>query len=201
MMMMMMIKESSSSFTFPPTLDPHIANLGTTTPIPPLRIVLRASVTFLPGNGDYVKGVVGLAKGLRKCRSRYPSLSAVLPDVPLEHHPVCHVINYSKLRIWEIVGYGKMIYLNHDIQVFENIDHLFDRTDGYFYAVMDCYCKKTWSHALQYQIAYCQKCPEKVQWDPKLGPRPAFYFNAGIFIYKPSHHELLRTVEALPIPS
>lgn len=90
----------------------------------------RAYVTFLAGNGDYVKGVVGLAKGLRKVKTVYPLVVAVLPDVPLEHRRVLaeqgcivreiepvyppenqtqfamayYVINYSKLRIWE-VGY------------------------------------------------------------------------------------------------
>lgn len=88
----------------------------------------RGYVTFLAGNGDYVKGVVGLAKGLRKVKSKYPLLVAVLPDVPEEHrellrwqgcvvreiepvHPpenqtrfamAYYVINYSKLRIWEV---------------------------------------------------------------------------------------------------
>lgn len=88
----------------------------------------RAYVTFLAGNGDYVKGVVGLAKGLRKANSAYPLVVAVLPDVPEEHlqilesqgcivrpiEPVYppesqtqfsmayYVINYSKLRIWEV---------------------------------------------------------------------------------------------------
>ncbi|KAL1350743.1 hypothetical protein AAHE18_06G046700 [Arachis hypogaea] len=32
----------------------------------------RAFVTFLAGNGDYIKGVVGLAKGLRKTKTIYP---------------------------------------------------------------------------------------------------------------------------------
>ncbi|CAH2041031.1 unnamed protein product [Thlaspi arvense] len=45
----------------------------------------RAFVTFLAGNGDYVKGVIGLAKGLRKVRTAYPLVVAVLPDVPEEH--------------------------------------------------------------------------------------------------------------------
>lgn len=89
----------------------------------------RAYVTFLAGNGDYVKGVVGLAKGLRKAKSLYPLVVAVLPDVPEEHreilqsqgcivreiepvHPpenqtqfamAYYVINYSKLRIWEVI--------------------------------------------------------------------------------------------------
>lgn len=91
----------------------------------------RAFVTFLAGNGDYVKGVVGLAKGLRKAKSKYPLVVAILPDVPLEHrqilisqgcivreiepvHPpenqtqfamAYYVINYSKLRIWEVCFY------------------------------------------------------------------------------------------------
>lgn len=88
----------------------------------------RAYVTFLAGNGDYVKGVVGLAKGLRKVKSMYPLVVAVLPDVPEEHRNILinqgcivreiepvyppknqtqfamayYVINYSKLRIWEV---------------------------------------------------------------------------------------------------
>ena len=89
----------------------------------------RAYVTFLAGNGDYIKGVVGLAKGLRKVRSAYPLVVAVLPDVPEEHRRILvsqgcivreiepvyppenqtqfamayYVINYSKLRIWEVI--------------------------------------------------------------------------------------------------
>lgn len=88
----------------------------------------RAYVTFLAGNGDYVKGVVGLAKGLRKVKSAYPLVVAMLPDVPEEHreilksqgcvlreidpvHPpdnqvefamAYYVLNYSKLRIWNV---------------------------------------------------------------------------------------------------
>lgn len=88
----------------------------------------RAYVTFLAGNGDYVKGVVGLAKGLRKVKSEYPLVVAILPDVPQEHRDILksqgcivreidpiyppenqvqfamayYVINYSKLRIWNV---------------------------------------------------------------------------------------------------
>ncbi|WOL10249.1 galactinol synthase 1-like [Canna indica] len=181
----------------------------------------RAFVTFLAGNGDYVKGVVGLAKGLRKVRSAYPLVVAVLPDVPESHRrllvsqgcivreiePVYppenqtqfamayYVINYSKLRIWEFVEYEKIIYLDADIQVFENIDHLFDLPNGHFYAVMDCFCEKTWSHTPQYKIGYCQQCPDKlVAWPAaELGPPPALYFNAGMFVHEPS----LATCESL----
>ena len=41
----------------------------------------KACVTFLAGNGDYVKGVVGLAKSLRKVKTKYPLVFAVLPNV------------------------------------------------------------------------------------------------------------------------
>lgn len=95
-----------------------------------------------------------------------------------------------------------MIYLDGDIQVYENIDHLFDRPDGYFYAVMDCFCEKTWSHTPQYKIGYCQQCPDKVQW-PKaeLGEPPALYFNAGMFLFEPNletYEDLLRTLKITP---
>ncbi|KAK3041801.1 hypothetical protein RJ639_000317 [Escallonia herrerae] len=171
----------------------------------------RAYVTFLAGNGDYVKGVVGLAKGLRKANSAYPLVVAMLPDVPEEHRAILrsqgcivqeiepiyppeneirfamayYVINYSKLRIWNF-DYSKMIYLDADIQVFDNIDHLFDMPDGYFYAVMDCFCEKTWSHSPQYSVGYCQQCPDKVKWPAEMGSPPPLYFNAGMFVFEPN---------------
>ncbi|KAH9303384.1 hypothetical protein KI387_014967, partial [Taxus chinensis] len=173
----------------------------------------RAYVTFLAGCGDYVKGVVGLAKGLRKVKSLYPLVVAVLPDVPEDHRlelrnqgcivreiePInppenqvqfamaYYVLNYSKLRIWEFGEYGKMVYMDADIQVFDNIDNLFHMPDGYLYAVMDCFCEKTWSHTPQYNIGYCQQCPDKVCWPAEMEKqRPALYFNAGMFVFEPS---------------
>ncbi|KAM1185791.1 hypothetical protein ACFX2G_015365 [Malus domestica] len=113
-----------------------------------------------------------------------------------------YVINYSKLRIWEFVEYEKMIYLDEDIEVYDNIDHLFELPDGHFYVVMDYFYKKTWSHTLQYQIEYCQQCPEKVQWSTsELGPPPSLYFNAGMFMFKPglkTYHDLLKTLRVTP---
>jgi inositol 3-alpha-galactosyltransferase len=91
-----------------------------------------------------------------------------------------------------------MIYLDGDIQVFDNIDHLFDSPDGYFYAVMDCFCEKTWSTSPQYKIGYCQQCPEEVQWPAELGSPPPLYFNAGMFVYEPNlltYHDLLENLK------
>ncbi|CAL9781966.1 unnamed protein product [Musa acuminata subsp. burmannicoides] len=192
------------------------------------RTPSRAYVTFLAGDGDYVKGAVGLSKGLRKVGSAYPLVVAVLPDVPQSHRrllasqgciireiePVYppesqtqfamayYVINYSKLRIWEFVEYQKMVYLDADIQVYENIDHLFDLPDGHFYAVMDCFCEKTWSHTPQYKIGYCQQCPGRLAWPAdELGPPPSLYFNAGMFVHEPSLatcESLLSTLKVTP---
>ncbi|CAL9122192.1 unnamed protein product [Musa textilis] len=191
------------------------------------QVKKRAYVTFLAGDGDYVKGVVGLAKGLRKVKSAYPLVVAVLPDVPEAHRrllraqgctvreiePVYppenqvqfamayYVINYSKLRIWNFVEYSKIIYLDADIQVYDNIDQLFDMPDGYFYAVMDCFCEKTWSHSRQYSIGYCQQCPDKVAWSAEMGSPPPLYFNAGMFVSEPAqptYDGLLETLMTTP---
>jgi inositol 3-alpha-galactosyltransferase len=94
-----------------------------------------------------------------------------------------------------------MIYLDGDIQVFDNIDHLFDLSDGYFYAVMDCFCENTWLNSPQHNIGYCQQCPERVQWPAEMGSPPALYFNAGMFVYEPNlstYHDLLETVQSTP---
>ncbi|KAF5746694.1 hypothetical protein HS088_TW06G00866 [Tripterygium wilfordii] len=208
-------------------MAPDIITTTTTTLTKRASISSCAYVTFLAGDGDYVKGVVGLAKGLRKAKSKYPLVVAILPDVPEEHRKILvdqgctvreiepvyppqnqtqfamayYVINYSKLRIWEFVEYSKMIYLDGDIQVFENIDHLFDMQDGYFYAVMDCFCEKTWSHTPQYKIGYCQQCPNKVQWHQQLGPKPPLYFNAGMFVYEPSLSVYVDLLETLKVSS
>ncbi|XP_043709907.1 galactinol synthase 2-like [Telopea speciosissima] len=94
-----------------------------------------------------------------------------------------------------------MVYLDADIQVYENIDHLFDLQNGYFHAVMDCFCEKTWSHTSQYKIGYCQQCPDKVKWPAEMGSPPALYFNAGMFVFEPSLStcdDLLKNLQVTP---
>ena len=90
-----------------------------------------------------------------------------------------------------------MIYLDADIQVFENIDHLFDTPDGYFYATMDCFCEKLWSQSLQFKIGYCQQCPDRVPWPVDMGSPPPLYFNAGMFVFNPSRSTFDKFLEAL----
>ena len=97
----------------------------------------------------------------------------------------------------QFVEYSKMIYLDGDIQVFDNIDHLFDLPNGRFHAVMDCFCEKTWSNSPQYKIGYCQQSPHRVHWPTSMGPKPPLYFNAGMFVFHPSiptYRDLLDTL-------
>jgi hypothetical protein len=110
------------------TMAPDLITAATNITNAQGKATKRAFVTFLAGNGDYVKGVVGLAKGLRKVKTMYPLVVAVLPDVPVEHRNILtsqgcivreiepvyppenqtqfamayYVINYSKLRIWAV---------------------------------------------------------------------------------------------------
>ncbi|WVZ67138.1 hypothetical protein U9M48_016261 [Paspalum notatum var. saurae] len=209
-------------------MGPNLSSYGNNKQ--PSKHPAGAYVTFLAGDGDYWKGVVGLAKGLRRVRSAYPLVVAVLPDVPEDHrrrlrHQGClvreiqpvyppesqtrfamayYVVNYSKLRIWELMadeGYDRMVYLDADIQVLGSIDGLFHLDRGRFYAVMDCFCEKTWSHTPQHRIGYCQQCPERVPWpEEQLGLKPPPpYFNAGMFVHEPSRDTARELLDALAV--
>lgn len=83
-----------------------------------------------------------------------------------------------------------MVYLDADIQVFDNIDNLFDLPCGSLYAVMDCLCEMEGP-----------PCTERVQWPQALGNEPSFYFNGGMFVFEPSlrtNNSLLTTLEVTP---
>ncbi|CAN6556430.1 unnamed protein product [Malus baccata var. baccata] len=176
----------------------------------------RAYVTMLAGDYDEALfGVVGLAKGLKKRMSKYPLVVVVLPDVSEEYRKLLashgctvkeiepvfrasYVTNYFKLRIWALEEYDKMIFLDGNVQVFENIDHMFDYPDSYFYAALDCFCENSWSHSPHHKIGHCQQWPNKVQWDPTLGPKPPLYFNASVFVFEPSlvtYSDLIKTLQ------
>lgn len=182
-----------------------------------------AYVTFLTGNGDYVKGVVGLAKSLKEVKSLYPLVVAVGKDVPQEHRSLLrshgclirevepiyppeghdvkfamkyYVVNYTKLRIWEFDNFTWMVYLDADMLVARNIDELFFQPVGSFRAVLDCFCESTWSHSPQYKIGYCQQVPHKVKWTLNE-PQPAPYFNAGMFVFEPSKATFAKMMQML----
>ncbi|KAL8101103.1 hypothetical protein AgCh_033113 [Apium graveolens] len=152
----------------------------------PLNILCdnKSAVEYSNNNsGDYVKGVVGLAKGLRKVGLAYPLVMVVLPDVPQVHRLLMvrngyilkdidwvqapemdkskvdwahehFAINYSKIRIFHLQEYIKMVYFDWDIQVYDNVDELFDLPNGHLYGVLDCFYECHLSP--QYKIGYYQ---------------------------------------------
>lgn len=97
--------------------------------------------------------------------------------------------------------YNKMVFLDADIQVYDNIDELFDLPDGYLHGVIGCFCEKTWSHTPQYTIGYCQQCPDKVRWPAELESPPPPYYNAGMFVFEPNfftYESLLESLKVTP---
>ncbi|WOG83880.1 hypothetical protein DCAR_0103058 [Daucus carota subsp. sativus] len=48
--------------------------------------------------------------------------------------------------------YIKMVYLDGDIQVYGNVDELFDLLNGHLYGALDCFCERR-----QVQGGTCQK--------------------------------------------
>lgn len=123
----MALNKLSSSSSMVPSLSLNKPSSSITSKIPNEGKISdglpRTFVTLLAGNGDDIMGVVGLAKGLRKVKTAYPLVVAVLPGVPEEHlqrlesqgcllrkvQPVYstqfgggNVINFSKLRLWDV---------------------------------------------------------------------------------------------------
>lgn len=105
------------------------------------------------------------------------------------------------ILILQFEEYSKMIYLDADIQVYDNIDDLFDMEDGYLHGVLSCFCEKIWSYLPLYSIGWCQYRPE-VTWPAEmesLPPPP--YFNAGMFVFEPNpltYESLLHTLQITP---
>jgi inositol 3-alpha-galactosyltransferase len=94
----------------------------------------------------------------------------------------------------QFVEYERMVYLDPGMQVLANIDELFELEKGRFYAVMDCFSDKAWSHH-----THCQQCPDKVAWPTaELGLPP--YFNAGMFVHEPGMETAKALLDALPPP-
>lgn len=97
------------------------------------------------------------------------------------------------------VEYEKMMYLDSDIQVYENLDELLENPDGHLYAVIDCFCEKTWSHTPQYQIGYCQHRPDLVQWPSQLAPLPPFTSTPACSSLTPAPHTCKSLLHSLKV--
>lgn len=91
---------------------------------------------------------------------------------------------WNKLRMWEMTQFDRLVYLDADMIVCRNIDHLFDLPAGGFHAVGDCYGGREYAEE---RDNCCHFTPDKV---PE-------YFNAGFYVMTPSLEELRSMEEAL----
>ncbi|CAN7073514.1 unnamed protein product [Brassica oleracea var. botrytis] len=132
---------------------------------------------------------------------RHGSHKMAQDDAYCVHVYVIVILMLIYILILQFEEYSKMIYLDADIQVYDNIDDLFDMEDGYLHGVLSCFCEKIWSYLPLYSIGWCQYRPE-VTWPAEmesLPPPP--YFNAGMFVFEPNpltYESLLHTLQITP---
>ena len=119
-----------------------------------------AFATFLSDDA-YLLGARVLQQSLRSSGSRYPLVVLVTEDVSsaaraLLHAEDCLILPievvqnpnseevrykwvYSKLRAWQMTRYDRIVFLDSDIVVKDNIDDLFSSSLPSFAAVRDCW--------------------------------------------------------------
>ena len=109
----------------------------------------EAYVTIIHSSEDYVCGAIALAQSILQTNTTKELV--LLADHTISHHSILRLQlagwivkrieridspnrkmdaynkwNYSKLRIWELVEYEKLIYIDSDFIVLRNIDHFFN---------------------------------------------------------------------------
>ncbi|PSC72665.1 glycosyl transferase isoform B [Micractinium conductrix] len=168
-----------------------------------------AYVTLLTKDG-YLPGVQALARSLRLVGGRYPmivmytkgvgqSALGALRDEGLhlqfteqfeaegvdhrEYKRSLYLECWNKLRMWEMVEYDRLIYLDADMILLRSIDHLFELPHG-FYAVGDCYGGRDEEEE---RNSCCHFRPDETP----------DYFNAGFYVMSPSLAELAEMKRAL----
>ncbi|CAG9460727.1 unnamed protein product [Pedinophyceae sp. YPF-701] len=163
-----------------------------------------AYATLLTRDG-YLPGALCLQRSLRLARCQHPLLvlhTDTLSDaavrqleqegckmvrvdryLPADMDPSQYKLSlyaecWTKLRLWDLEQYSRIVYLDADMAVTRNIDELFDLPPG-FYAVPDC------SYGRQSQEER-DKCPLF------HADAAGAYFNAGMFVMAPSRAEAAR---------
>ncbi|PSC71445.1 glycosyl transferase [Micractinium conductrix] len=170
----------------------------------------RAYVTLLTRD-RYLPGVQALARSLQAVGAAHPLLVMHTPDTlsaeavaALHGEPGCEPLRiqryrppgkhaastyklpayaecWSKLRMWQLEQYERLIYLDADMILLRSIDHLFDLPHGFWAGAVqapDC-------TAGRQTLAERDACPLFCCDRPQ-------YFNAGLFVMQPSAAELAR---------
>lgn len=89
---------------------------------------------------------------------------------------------WTKLHMWGLdTDYDRLCYLDADMLVLRNIDHVFEDCDRSFVAVGDCSYGRITEEERKSCSYFHSSCQEKPH-----------YFNAGFFVFTPCSLELLR---------
>ncbi|CAI5488979.1 unnamed protein product [Closterium sp. Naga37s-1] len=107
-----------------------------------------AYATVLHSKENYVCGAIVLGHSIRRSGSRYDMVALVSPEIgnrsrdalreagwivkeierirnPYGSKTSYNQYNYSKLRLWQLVEYSSVIFVDADLLVLRNLDHLF----------------------------------------------------------------------------
>eukprot|EP00951_Prasinocladus_malaysianus_P000765 scaffold5393_cov35-Prasinocladus_malaysianus.AAC.3 len=159
--------------------------------------------TFLSGNGDYYKGVLGLKRSLDRCSTKLPLVVAITTDVPQSQRKIIqaagctlrevevdvpkslqgkpkldlYMLCYAKLQLWLWDEFSTIVYLDADTAVTSSIDALTSLR-----LPMDHVAGSLdWGFATQ----------------GTGSRRGAPYFNAGVMVFTPSSSTHQRMMAAL----
>jgi hypothetical protein len=90
------------------------------------------------------------------------------------------------LKVFPSLAEQSLLFLSQVSRMFKSHKSSgFDCSMSSFNRVRAFILAATWSHTVQHQLGYCQQAPHKVAWTSDA-PKPAPYFNAGMFVFEPS---------------
>jgi inositol 3-alpha-galactosyltransferase len=182
----------------------------------------------------YLAGAVLLARSLHKQRSKYPLIILVTPDFPssllpslnreatLTNSQINHIEHlrpkqkfdlmdsrfndtWTKLMVFSLVDYDKIVFLDADMLVLRNMDELFDVDmpgRDWIAAVHSCLCnadRDTWAFGVGRKepcafeglvhtdtLTKPRSVPTTQELDNGVGKSAHVLFNSGLFVFTPS---------------
>src|SRR3546814_5839 len=93
---------------------------------------------------------------------------------------------WTKLRIWEMENFTRVVYIDADMLQIRNMDHLFDLPQG-FHAARDCYAGRVCFEERGQCPLFGAPCCDVDSGD----------FNAGLFVCEPNRAEFQRMCECV----
>ncbi len=214
--------------------------MGSLLPSPTQENNNRAWVTLLT-RSSYLPGAILLAHTLKKRQSAYPLLILYTPSFPAVHLPAlareCELSNavlrpvepllpkedvpliasrfadtWTKLRVFELVDFDRLVFLDADMLILRNIDELFNvelPARDWIAANHACVCnldRDTWAPEdwTKENCAYsgllhptALSAPRSVPKVGSAGTRTHALLNSGMFVFSPFQEQWEAMLEFL----